>query len=79
MNRPPTAVDDFAYAVARTPVEIDLLANDTDPDSDPLTITGVTQGTFGATSVIQAGARYAILLRVPRFNLTRSLTPSLTA
>ncbi len=39
----PVAVADAATAMAGQSVGIDVLANDSDPDSDPLTITAVTQ------------------------------------
>ncbi|MEE8450603.1 MAG: Ig-like domain-containing protein, partial [Thermoguttaceae bacterium] len=46
-NRPPTAANESANTVENTPVSVDVLANDTDPDNDPLTITivDVTNGT----------------------------------
>ncbi|MCX7561799.1 Ig-like domain-containing protein, partial [Sulfitobacter sp. F26204] len=47
----PTAVDDVATTDEDTPVTIDVVGNDTDPDDDPLTVTGATvpadQGTVG--------------------------------
>ncbi len=39
-NAPPAAVDDSATTDQNVPVEIDVLANDTDPDGDPLVISG---------------------------------------
>ena len=42
VNCPPVAVDDTATTVNGFPVIIDVLANDSDPDGDPLTVTGVT-------------------------------------
>jgi hypothetical protein len=53
-NAPPKAVADRAVTAPSTPVVIAVLANDSDPDGDPLTITGVTQGDNG-TLVINAG------------------------
>lgn len=52
--QPPTAVDDTATTVADTPVLIDVLANDTDPDNvnSDLSVAGVTQPANG-TVVIQ--------------------------
>ena len=41
-NCPPVAVDDAATTVNGFPVTINVLANDSDPDGDPLTVTGVT-------------------------------------
>lgn len=39
VNSPPVAVDDVAATNEDTPVVIDVTANDSDPDGDPLTIT----------------------------------------
>ncbi|MGH1368913.1 MAG: Ig-like domain-containing protein, partial [Maritimibacter sp.] len=41
-NLAPDAVDDTAETPEDTPVVIDVLANDTDPDDDPLTVTDAT-------------------------------------
>ena len=48
LNQPPDAVDDAATGDEDTQSVIDVLANDSDPDQDPLTITDVTQGTHGS-------------------------------
>jgi len=50
-NEAPTAVDDSATTMQDTPVVIDVLSNDSDPNNDPLSISGVTQGSVGAVSV----------------------------
>ena len=50
VNLPPLAVDDSATTAFNTAVTISastLLANDTDPDSNPLSITGVSNATNG--------------------------------
>ena len=53
-NTPPDAVDDNASVNKNSSANtIDVLANDTDADSDPLTITAVTQGAHG--SVVNNG------------------------
>jgi hypothetical protein len=54
-NNPPVAVDDSAATVQETSVVIDVLANDWDPDNDPLTIIHVTQGKLGTVSITDAG------------------------
>ena len=41
-NPPPTAVNDTATTAEDTPVTIAVLANDIDPDGDPLTVTSAT-------------------------------------
>src|SRR5690606_22041321 len=40
-NRPPVAVDDTARVFKRDYVEINVLHNDSDPDGDALTVTGI--------------------------------------
>ncbi|MCG8352510.1 MAG: Ig-like domain-containing protein, partial [Chloroflexales bacterium] len=50
VNDPPEAVDDTA-ALSRTAITIDVLANDSDPDGDTLTITEVTQGAKGTVAI----------------------------
>ncbi|NNK98790.1 MAG: DUF11 domain-containing protein, partial [Xanthomonadales bacterium] len=54
VNSPPVANDDSATTPTDTPVNIDVLVNDSDPNGDPLTITGVTAPANG-TAVINDG------------------------
>ncbi|HEX9638853.1 MAG TPA: S8 family serine peptidase, partial [Acidobacteriota bacterium] len=49
-NQAPLAADDSASTEADTPVLIDVLANDSDPDGDPLTVTGVTDPPNGSAT-----------------------------
>jgi Big-like domain-containing protein len=51
VNSAPIAADDSATAVNGIPVNIDVLFNDSDPDGDALTVTGVTQGTNGTVTI----------------------------
>jgi hypothetical protein len=44
---PPRANPDTATTFENTAVRIDVLANDTDPDGDRLTITGIIQASHG--------------------------------
>ena len=44
---PPVAREDFAITLEDTPIEIDSVANDTDPDGDPLTISTVSKPRVG--------------------------------
>jgi hypothetical protein len=53
-NQPPVAVNDTATATADGAVTIDVLANDTDPDGDLLTLTIVTPPANG-TAVVDNG------------------------
>ncbi|MES1240141.1 MAG: Ig-like domain-containing protein [Acidobacteriota bacterium] len=50
-NLPPDAVDDAASTNEDQAVTIALRSNDSDPDGDPLTITGLGQGSKGAASI----------------------------
>jgi subtilisin family serine protease len=47
---PPTAVNDTAATTEQTAVRISVLANDTDPDNDPLTITATGQAAHGTVT-----------------------------
>lgn len=51
VNRPPVAVDDTATTWKKSAVTIDVLANDSDPDGDKITVTNPSKGTYGTTSV----------------------------
>ena len=50
-NAAPTAEDDMALTGEYTAVEIDVLANDTDPDGQPLTVESATNGARGTTAI----------------------------
>jgi parallel beta-helix repeat protein len=58
-NQAPTAQADSAETVALTAISIDVLANDTDPDGDPLAILSFTQPSHGAVTQVSGGLRYA--------------------
>jgi hypothetical protein len=47
VNEPPVAGDDSAATKKRTAVTIDVLANDSDPDMDPIGIAAMTDGANG--------------------------------
>ena len=59
-NRPPVAVAD-SFQVNESPAvaHLDVLANDTDPDSDALTVTSVTQGAHGTVTFDAAQVVYS--------------------
>jgi hypothetical protein len=50
-NRPPVADDDSATTPPATPVRIEVLVGDSDPDSDPLTIISTTSPANGTVTV----------------------------
>ena len=54
-NHPPIARDDAANTTTAKPVTINVLANDFDPDGDPITVTAVTKPGHG-TAVINGTA-----------------------
>jgi hypothetical protein len=57
VNEPPDAIDDRATVdEGSAPVPIDVLANDTDPNGDVLTIEAVTQGAHGVVAIAGGGA-----------------------
>jgi hypothetical protein len=50
-NRPPVAVNDTASVANRGTVNINVKANDSDPDNNPLTVTAVSTATLGTVSI----------------------------
>jgi parallel beta-helix repeat protein len=58
-NRAPAAQSDSAVTAVNNPVTINVLANDSDPDGDPLTIASFTQPSHGAVSLVAGTLRYA--------------------
>ena len=56
VNDPPLAGDDAAETVEDTPAFIDVLANDSDPDGDTLTVVEVSAPTHGTAVVADTGA-----------------------
>ena len=54
VNRPPEARDDSDTTEQGTPVNIDVLGNDTDPDGDPLTVTRIVDQPANGTAVLRA-------------------------
>ncbi|HKF42609.1 MAG TPA: Ig-like domain-containing protein [Thermoanaerobaculia bacterium] len=57
-NSPPVANDDTATTSKNKAVTIAVLANDTDPDGDPLTITGVSVASNGSVSATATKVTY---------------------
>ena len=51
INDAPHAADDTATTLEDTPVVINVLANDSDPDGDPLTISSVSQPLNGTAAI----------------------------
>jgi hypothetical protein len=69
-DHPPNAVDDAATATEGLPVAVDVLANDTDPDGDPLTAASFTQGRNGAVTADPASP--GVLTYTPKAGFTGS-------
>jgi LPXTG-motif cell wall-anchored protein len=57
-NVGPTAVDDSASTASATAVSTDVLANDTDPNGDTLTVLSVTQGGHGTVTLVGGRPTY---------------------
>lgn len=55
VNNPPTAQDDAAETDENTAAAIEVLANDTDPEGDSLTVSDSTQPSNGQVDCTQAG------------------------
>ncbi|MNH53468.1 RHS Repeat protein [compost metagenome] len=57
-NRVPTAAPDTATVAVSSAIDIQVRANDSDPDGDPLTITAVSAVTGGGTAAIMGGGTH---------------------
>ena len=72
VDDPPEAVDDAAQTAEDTLVTIAVLANDSDPDGDTLTVAGVSEPAHGTAVLTETGAvRYT---PEPNFNGTDRFT-----
>lgn len=58
VNDPPVAAGDVSVTGKDTGVTIPVLANDTDPDGDTLSVVGLTQPANGSTTVVAGTVRY---------------------
>lgn len=58
VNDPPVAADDAASTSEDTPTTVPVLANDTDPDGDALSVSSVTQPAHGSAVVVPGGVKY---------------------
>jgi RHS repeat-associated protein len=56
LNQSPVAQNDTATTIRNTPVDVNVLANDGDPDGDPITLVGVTQPSNGTAAVNVSGS-----------------------
>ena len=59
VNDPPEAVDDEAETLEDVPMVVDVLANDTDVDGDPLEVVAVGSAGHATTAIADGGVRYA--------------------
>jgi hypothetical protein len=53
-NGVPNAVNDSVTTARNTPVTISVLANDSDPDGDPLTVVSIVQAASGGVAVLNS-------------------------
>jgi len=74
-NRAPTAVGDSRTTPEDTPVTIAVLADDSDPDGDPLTVSAVTQGEHG---LVSTDGRTVVYRSDLNFNGTDAFTYTLS-
>lgn len=58
VNRPPKGNNDAATCRANTPLEVDVLANDTDADGDVLTVIGVSGALHGTANIVGNRVNY---------------------
>jgi len=70
-NLPPVAADDTAETDEDTPVTVDVLGNDSDPNGDPLTVTSAT-ATNGTVTINPDGT--LLYTPNPDFNGTDTIT-----
>ena len=63
-NRPPIARNDMAMVMAGMTVDINVLANDTDPDGDALRVTAVGASMLGGATSINANGTVRYISRV---------------
>jgi hypothetical protein len=79
IDQAPMANDDHALATANQPVDIDVLANDSDPDAgDPLTLSIESQPSSGTVTLINNGTtiRYTPNGQVSNDSFTYRITDS---
>ncbi len=57
-NQAPAAANDTALTQMSAAITINVLANDTDPESDPLTIDSFAQGASGTVAAAEGGLTY---------------------
>ncbi len=58
LNTPPVAISDNATTATGTSISVNVLANDSDPDGDPLQVTGVFGAAHGSTSFTATSVVY---------------------
>ncbi|GLY08035.1 Ig-like domain-containing protein [Actinoplanes sp. NBRC 101535] len=74
-NAPPVAADDTVATAANTPITIDVVANDTDPNNDARTVNAVTQPQSGAGAVtINSGTNRVVYTPSSTFKGTAVFT-----
>ncbi|NNF10470.1 MAG: tandem-95 repeat protein [Acidimicrobiia bacterium] len=76
VNDSPAVEDDPATATEDSSVTIDVLANDSDPDGDPLTVVGTSAPAHGTVSINPDGT--LTYMPVPDFSGTDSFTYTAT-
>jgi hypothetical protein len=72
-NRPPVAVDDEVTTPKQTPVTVNVLANDKDPDGDPLTLESVSSSIGATVQIVNGEVKYT-----PKFTSNQAASESFT-
>ena len=70
-NKPPNAVDDSLVTAEDTAGSLNVLANDSDPDGDPISFVGATDGSHGTVNCVAGVCTYT---PAPDYNGTDSFT-----
>jgi hypothetical protein len=72
-NKAPVTVDDQVSTPKQTPVTVDVLANDKDPDGDPLTLESVSSSIGANVQIINGKVVYT-----PKFSSNQAASESFT-
>jgi hypothetical protein len=70
-NHPPNAADDSVVTTEDSAASLNVLANDSDPDGDPISLVGATDGSHGSVNCVAGVCTYT---PAPDYNGTDSFT-----
>jgi hypothetical protein len=72
-NKPPVAENDEVTTPKQTPVTVNVLANDKDPDGDPLTLESVSSSIGATVQIVNGEVKYT-----PKFSSNQAASESFT-